>query len=457
VVLRVTTPPPPAWDVLLPAYARRLPAELATIDAYLDDERFIAPWRAVFSARLGRPSVPVPTLLRLLYLKHRYQLGYQSLCQEVADSIGWRRFARIPLDQPVPHPTTLVKLVGRAGPQVLDQLNAALLAKLAGEKVLRCRKLRIDTTVIAADIDHPTDADLLEHAVRRLGGLVHRIHGRGAATRTAFRDRSRSAGRRLKQISRTLRRRTGQAPVEIDRLTAQVAAIARRALTQAERVGRNARRARAKRSSDGRLRRLVERLEEATAATRRLLAQTRQRLAGNRVIGDRLVSLADPDARPIRKGKPGRPTEFGYTVLLAECERGFIATHRTHKGNPGDATQLLPAVQDVIAVTGRPPGTVVGDRGFGTAANDTALAALGVQRIGLARTGTPSKARACYEQTRRFKRMRNWRVGIEARISQLKRSFGLGRTRLRRLGGAQVWVGLGIFAYNLQRIMVVTR
>jgi IS5 family transposase len=457
VVLCVSTPPPPAWEVLLPAHARRLPAELARIDAYLDDERFITPWRSVFSARLGRPSVPVPTLLRLLYLKHRYQLGYQSLCQEVADSIGWRRFCRIPLDQPVPHPTTLVKLVGRAGPQVLDQLNAALLAKLASGKVLRCRKLRVDTTVIAADIDHPTDADLLEHAVRTLGGLVRRIHGRGAATRTAFRDRSRSAGRRLRQIARTLRRRTGQAPAEIDRLTAQVAAIARRALTQAERVGRNARRARAKRSSDGRLARLVARLEEATAATHRLLAQTRQRLAGNRVIGDRLVSLADPDARPIRKGKPGRPTEFGYTVLLAECERGFIATHHTHKGNPGDAAQLVPAVTEVIGVTGWPPGTVAGDRGFGTAANDSALAALGVQRIGLARTGTPSKARACYEQTRRFKRMRNWRVGIEARISHLKRSFGLGRTRLRRLPGAQVWVGLGIFAYNLQRMAVVTR
>jgi IS5 family transposase len=346
--------------VLLPAQARRLPAELARIDAYLDDERFIAPWRVVFSARLGRPSVPVATLLRLLYLKHRYQLGYESLCAEVADSIGWRRFARIPLDQPVPHPTTLVKLRG-------------------------------DTTVMAADIDHPTDADLMEHAVRKLGRLVRRIRGRGAATRTAFRDRSRAAGRRLKQISRTLRRRTGQAPAEVDRLTAQVAAIARRALAQAERVGRNARRARANRSSDGWLRRLVTRLEETTAATRRLLEQTRQRLAGNRVIPDRLVSLADPDARPIRKGKPGRPTEFGYTVLLAECERGFIATHHTHKGNPGDAAQLVPAVQDVVAVTGRPPGTVVGDRGFGTAANDTALAALGVQRIGLAAPASPAR------------------------------------------------------------------
>ena len=187
----------------------------------------------------------------------------------------------------------------------------------------------VETVVIAADIDHPTDADLLEHAVRTLGGLVRRIHGRGAATRTAFRDRSRSAGRRLKQISRTLRRRTGQAPVEIDRLTAQVAAIARRALPQAERVGRNARRARAKRNSDGRLRRLVERLEEATAATRRLLEQTRQRLAGNRVIADRLVSLADPDARPIRKGKPRTPTQFGYPVrLYPAAGRGRARFHR---------------------------------------------------------------------------------------------------------------------------------
>lgn len=48
--------------------------------------------------------------------------------------------------------------------------------------------------------------------------------------------------------------------------------------------------------------------------------------------------------------------------------------------------------------------------------------------------------------------MRNWRVGIEARISHLKRGFRFRRTRLRRLAGAQIWAGLGIFAYNLQRI-----
>ena len=456
-MLRETDPQTTLWDALLPEEAKRLPTELVQVDGYLDDERFLAPWRSLFSARLGRPSVPIDTLLRLLYLKHRYGLGYESLCREVADSIGWRRFCRIPLDRPVPHPTTLVKLVRRAGPEVIEQLNAALLGKLADDRLLRGRKLRVDTTVVEADIDHPTDADLLEKAVRKLGGLVRRVKGRGAATRTGFRDRSRSAGRRLKQISRSLRRRTGQAPAEIDRLTAEVAAIARRTLGQAEQVARNARRARRARPEDGHLGRLVERLEEITTLTHRLLDQARQRLAGDRVIRDRLVSLSDPDARPIRKGKPGRATEFGYTVLLGECERGFIATHHTHKGNPSDAAQLVGAVTEVIAVTGRPPGTVAGDRGFGTAANDAALAEFGVARVGLARTGTPGKARRAWEQTRRFRRMRNWRVGIEARISQLKRSFGLRRTRLRRLHGAQTWVGLGIFVYNLQRMTVVAR
>jgi transposase, IS5 family len=82
-VLRETDPQTTLWEALLPEEAKRLPAELVQVDGYLDDERFIAPWRALFSKRLGRPSVPVDTLLRLLYLKHRYGLGYESLCREV--------------------------------------------------------------------------------------------------------------------------------------------------------------------------------------------------------------------------------------------------------------------------------------------------------------------------------------------------------------------------------------
>ncbi len=456
-MLRETDPQTTIWELLLAEEAKRLPAELQGVDAYLEDERFIAPWRALFSARLGRPSVPIDTLLRLLYLKHRYGLGYESLCREVADSISWRRFCRIGLDRPVPHPTTLIKLVHRAGPEVIQELNAALLGKLRQDKLLGGRKLRVDTTVVEADIDYLTDADLLEHAVRKLGGLVRRVKVRGAASRTRFRDRGRAAGRRMKQLARTLRRRSGVAMAEVDRLTGEVAQIARQSLQEVQAVMRNARGGLACRPGDGRLARLVGELAETIAATGRLLAQTDQRLWGNRVIPDRLVSLSDPDARPIRKGKPQHPTQFGYTLLVAEDDRGFVADHQLQQGNPPDAPQLVPAIQRVIEVTGRPPGTVVGDRGFGTAANDQALDALGVKHIGLQRNGTLGKARQAYERTRAFRRLRNWRVGIQARISHLKRAFGLRRTRLRRLGGARTWVGLGIFAYNLQRMTVVAR
>ena len=93
---------------------------------------------------------------------------------------------------------------------MIGQLNTALVEKLADDQLLRGRKLPVDTTVVEADIDHPTNADLLEKAVRKLGGLVRRIKGRGAASRTGFRDRGRAAGRRLKQMARTLRRRTGR-------------------------------------------------------------------------------------------------------------------------------------------------------------------------------------------------------------------------------------------------------
>lgn len=164
------------------------------------------------------------------------------------------------------------------------------------------------------------------------------------------------------------------------------------------------------------------------------------------------MSLADPDARPIRRGKPRAQTEFGYKVFVAEDERGFIVSHRVHKGNPADVGQLVPAVDEVRRLTGRVPAEVVGDRGFGSAAVKRELWERGVKRVGIPRTGRPGKARQAHQRTRPFRRMHRWRVGIEARISHLKRGFGLARTRLRGTDGATTWTGCGIFAYNLQRM-----
>src|SRR3954464_322457 len=88
-MLRTRNAQPTLWESILPPEVLRLPAELARVDALLDDERFFAPFRAHFDLTFGRPSIPVETYLRLMFLKVRYRLGYETLCAEVTDSIGW--------------------------------------------------------------------------------------------------------------------------------------------------------------------------------------------------------------------------------------------------------------------------------------------------------------------------------------------------------------------------------
>lgn len=119
-----------------------------------------------FYTKIGRPTVPVETYLRLMYLKFRYQLGYEVLVEEVKDSIQWRRFCRISLGNKVPHSTALIKLTKRYGPEIIDNLSATLIAKARDQKVIRGRKLRIDTTAVEADIHYPTDASLLSDGVK---------------------------------------------------------------------------------------------------------------------------------------------------------------------------------------------------------------------------------------------------------------------------------------------------
>ncbi len=143
---------PSAWESRLPAEVLRLPEELARVDALLDDPVFFAPFVPFFHPVLGRPSTPAEWYLRLMFLKFRYRLGYESLCAEVSDSISWRRFCRIPLDGRVPHPTTLMRLTSRCGSAAVDGLNEALWARAAGQKLLRVSRLRADTTVVPANV-----------------------------------------------------------------------------------------------------------------------------------------------------------------------------------------------------------------------------------------------------------------------------------------------------------------
>lgn len=354
----------------------------------LDDPAIFAPFAPFFDPRVGRPSTPMESYLRMMFLKFRYRLGYESLCREVADSITWRRFCRIPLDGSVPHPTTLMKLTTRCGTAAVDGCNEALLAKAAEAKLLRTARLRADTTVVPADVGYPTDSGLLAKAIRRIAVTGRRIQAAGGATRTRLRDRSRAAGRRAHGIAAKLRLRSAQgreeAQATVQRITAELAELAQRAAADADRLLVNARRALRRAEAKaaelaaagvrdaaagrrrGRLRRAVDDLTGLLVATRRIAAQTRRRVAGITPDGaTRQVSLHDPDARPIAKGRLGKPVEFGYQGQVVDNDDGVVLDHSVEQGNPADAPQLAPAVKRVIQRTGRQPRTVTVDRGYG--------------------------------------------------------------------------------------------
>jgi len=199
---------PSLFESVLPAELLRLPVELGRIDALLDDPTFFEPFVPFFDPRLGRPSTPMETYLRLMFLKFRHGLGYESLCREVSDSITWRRFCRIPLEASVPHPTTLMKLTTRCGSTAVEGLNDALLAKAAQAKLLRTNRVRVDTTVVPSNVAYPTDSGLLARAIGRMAATQRRIRAAGGATRTKVRDRSRAAGKRAHAIGAKLRMRS---------------------------------------------------------------------------------------------------------------------------------------------------------------------------------------------------------------------------------------------------------
>ena len=466
---------PPLWEALLPAEVLRLPAELARVDALLDDPAFSAPFAPYFHPVLGRPSTPAECYLRLMFLKFRYRLGFESLCAEVSDSISWRRFCRIPLDGKVPHPTTLMKLTIRCGSAAVDGLNEALLARAAGEKLLRTARLRADTTVLPANVSYPTDSGLLARAVRRIAATGRRVQAAGGATRTRVRDRSRAAGKRAHAIAVKLSSRAAQARDEkqaaVARVTGELAGLAERAASEARRLLANARRALRRADAKaaalaaagltdaaagrrrGRLRRAVSDLARLLEVTRQVAAQARQRLAGTMPPGaTRRISLHEPDARPIAKGRLGKPVEFGYKAQVTDNDDGVVLDYAVEQGNPADGPQLAPAIGRVIRRTGGKPRTVTADRSYGEKSVEDDLRCLGVRHVVIPRKGKPGKARQAAERRPAFRRAVKWRTGCEGRISTLKRQYGWDRTRLDGTEGARTWAGYGILAHNLVKV-----
>jgi IS5 family transposase len=205
------------------------------------------------------------------------------------------------------------------------------------------------------------------------------------------------------------------------------------------------------------VRRMLDELGVLIERTTQVIAQASTRVDGGQPDGStRLVSLHEPDARPIRKGRLGKPVEFGYKAQVVDNPDGIIVDHSVHIGNPSDTDLIRPAVERIVTRFGAPV-TVTADRGYWNATIEADLTAVGVTIVVIPRTGKPSQARAAIEHTNAFVDMVKWRTGCEGRISHLKRDWAWRRTRLRGHAGVRISCGHGVFGHNLVKLIELQR
>ena len=403
--------------------------------------------------RSGRPTIALETFVRLMVLKQRYRWGYRSVA-EVSDSIHLRRFCRISLSERVPDESTVRKLTRRIGAETVSEITRALIVAACREKRFRPRAVRIDSTVIEADVKYPTDAGLASSGVRVLAREGRKLARLIKQKRARVRDRSRAMGHKLRMITRTIRRRSGEAKQEVLELTRETGELLERSIKEARRLAAIARRRARGRGAKAKLKAAAN-LEEMADRCEKVAAQIHRRVA-DEPIKDRIVSLFDPDARPIRKGKLGKPNEFGFVSQLAEVTentktgaRGLILPASTQLGNPAEETLLPQTVAELgrLAIKIR---EVAVDGGFKPGPTNTALADLQPKTVFIAGRQEPVSKRTT-------RRLRRYRTGEEGRISHLKRGYGLDRSRLKGDEGRQIWTEWTILAYNTDTLAVRKR
>lgn len=425
---------------------------LKRIDGVLDDEQLVdqvfdaLTKRHQESARTGRPSTPAEIVLRMLVLKHLRGWSYEQLEWEVTGNFVYRRFCRIDGGK-VPDEKTMVRYGQLVGDAVIEQLFVRVVELAKLRDVTKGRRLRVDTTVVEAPIHYPTDSGLLADAARVLSREVGKLEEAGAKLPFVRTDVRRSLARRLLEIGYALRQRGDDAKAAIvkpyKRLLRTTGRITRQALRARRAAIRAMKKARGKRRAA--LARAVEKIDVFVPRAQQVIRQTRARIIrGDTTSDGKLLSIFEPDARILRRGKLHKPTEFGALVKVQESEGGIvtdIAIVDTHH----DSVLLVSSVERHIEIFGAPPIMAATDRGFYSGAGVKRIEELGVRRVVVPFPGKRSQKRIRHEKQRWFRRGRAWRAGGEARIARLKHRFGMARSRYRGPSGTArttYWAGI---------------
>jgi transposase, IS5 family len=407
------------------------------------------------SRKRGRLGTPAEVVLRLLVLKHMRNWSYEVLEREVRANLVYRDFTRVGATKML-DAKTMGKWGVALGPEVVEQIHQRVVEIARDHRVAGGRRMRVDTTVVETNIHYPTDSSLLGDGVRVLTRTMKKVTKIAGTIGAKLRDRSRSVKLRVLEIARAARARNRQNSDRLAQAYQKLLEATGRVVGQAKRfakeIGEGVKQApnlRRQLVLEG----LGRELESLVPLVQQVMRQTKARVfAGDTHAEGKIVSLFEPTTEVIRKGKAGKPTEFGKMVKLQEAENQIVIAYEVYDQRPSDSDILVAAIATHQARLGRTPRLVAADAGFYSGNNEAAAKAKGVKRVCIPNRSTKSPERKREQKKRWFRSGQKWRTGSEGRISVVKRRHGLNRSRYRGDAGMKRWVGLGVIADNLVNI-----
>jgi len=430
-------------------------------DQVLEDEQLVTPVYDALAKRhpksrsRGRQGTPAEVVLRLLILKHVRNWSYEVLEREVRANLVYRDFTRIGGGK-VPDAKTMGRWGLAIGPQVIKQIHQGIVQIAQAKEVTQGRRMRVDTTVSETNIHYPTDSSLLGDGVRVLIRTMKKITKIAGEAGTKLRDRSRSVKLRALEIARAARAKGKQSQGKLERAYANLLNSTSRVVGQAKRFSKDI--TEGVKRSTGVLEQLVleglrQEIDAMVPRVKQVMRQTRARIfRGNTRAEGKLFSVFETSTEIIRKGKAGKPNEFGKMVKLQEAENQIVIDYEVYDQRPSDSDLLIPAIEVHQQMLARTPRLVAADAGFYSAQNEAAAKAKGVKRVCVPNRSTKSAERKREQKKRWFRNGQKWRTGCEGRISVAKRRHGLNRSRYKGENGMKRWVGLGVISDNLINI-----
>jgi IS5 family transposase len=403
----------------------------------------------------GRRGAPAEMVLRLLLLKHIRNWSYEVLEREVRANLVYRDFTRVGAGK-TPDAKTMGRWGLAVGPEVVKRIHQRLVHLAQANGLAAGRKMRVDTTVVETNIHYPTDSSLLGDGVRVLIRTMKGIGNIVGEAGAKLCDRSRSVKLRVLDIARAARSKAKQGQERLCQSYGTLLNATSRVVGQAKRFSKEI--AKGTKRAKTALKQLAleglrEQLDTMVPLVRQVMKQTRARIfRGDTHAEGKILSLFEPSTEIIRKGKAGKPNEFGKMVKLQEAEDQIVIDYEVYDRRPSDSDLLIAAIETHRAMLGRVPHMVAADASFYSAKNEAAAKAQGVKRVCIPNRSTKSPQRKREQRKRWFRNGQKWRTGCEGRISVAKRRHGLNRCRYKGNDGMKRWVGLGVIADNLINI-----